>query len=943
MVKEVRIFKMRLYKNDDANGGAMNSAIKDLTPDKILFHSQTKKNGRLWGTCYPEELLKLTEKNNGIYEVNATWPLKVYFDYDGKLDTPLSKEQSTIYLQKILSHIDQIFPNGDWAISGSITDTKISYHIISNNYIIRNEFERQQLKAIVKYMYDNLDTGFDWKVYTKNRNMKAINQSKDDGRIQQIIFCENWKKHFITCFHNEFPLPFPDFIPEIKEQIMIQKSKAKFDIGLLPKLNKVSPENIIWSKITADEVLNLLPCSKDFNHDYTHRVARFCYTNDITLQSFLSWISQKHNPLSQDIANKWNIHWNNLHKYPPIYIEGMKPILAYYYPDIKKDIRLREFRGLFNISDTIEKINIDRLDQSHFSQNHKVTILHLGMGSGKTAQTIDYLTKNENFCWIGHRQSLHQNTLSRILDAGLECTDYQKGTAKNKSELYNNSKALSICLNSLHYLNHDTYFSTIVIDEIESLLDVFTMTGTIMKNKKIILSTLYNLLKKAKKIIVIDAFITNRTIEFLQTIDPLFSMQIVYKPVQLSRTLIFKNAIKDEEKSDDFAEDNQEIDNNKNMMIDEICSIIASGKKVFIFYPYKKDMEEMYVIIKERVLKKIGTTPKGIFYNSDIDDSTKQTLKCVNETWIGLDFVITNSCITCGVNFDLKGFDSVWLFLSYFVKPREAIQVSARIRHIESNIINVCFLGRLTNTTTYINDTKDVNNPIYTNIYNNFLIEDMSPRRKTFEIFCGKAGYQMKKETKVINREISREIQNLFQNTDCSIGWDQIEKIDHSVADILQNNICCHISTMYERLCLQKYFFLLNFDAMVDESKLENIWNSGYKDFFEKYKEATTDSSIFIDIQKENKWHTIFPPNNCKTIKISTQTIDKIFSKFIFRNLQKNSSPILIFKNIINSHFGKSIINNIVDNTRHSNIQLDEDFTDLYDDIFEVNKHFITL
>ena len=58
------------------------------------------------------------------------------------------------------------------AISGSISDEKTSYHIALQNYIIHNEDERQTIKQIIKYISENEEESFDWKVYTQNRNMK---------------------------------------------------------------------------------------------------------------------------------------------------------------------------------------------------------------------------------------------------------------------------------------------------------------------------------------------------------------------------------------------------------------------------------------------------------------------------------------------------------------------------------------------------------------------------------------------------------------------------------------------------------------------------------------------------------------------------------------------------------------------------------------------------
>ena len=77
---------------------------------------------------------------------------------------------------------------------------KIHTILFLNSYLIKNIADRDYIKSIVKYLNEEFDESFDWKVYNKNRNMKAVNQSKGDERIQRIQYNDDIKKHFITCF-----------------------------------------------------------------------------------------------------------------------------------------------------------------------------------------------------------------------------------------------------------------------------------------------------------------------------------------------------------------------------------------------------------------------------------------------------------------------------------------------------------------------------------------------------------------------------------------------------------------------------------------------------------------------------------------------------------------------------------------------------------------------
>ena len=163
------------FKNASDQGGAQRFAINYRSGDEVVVHSQTKKNGRMWGCVSPEKLIELVQSDHGIYEVLTHFPQKVYFDLDKAGRHPE-------YQAWAEEQIVRILPNAELATAGSITDEKTSVHVVVQNYTISSETDRKAMFLIA----DALD-GFDEKVYTKNRNLKAVNQSKLDGRIQAVI------------------------------------------------------------------------------------------------------------------------------------------------------------------------------------------------------------------------------------------------------------------------------------------------------------------------------------------------------------------------------------------------------------------------------------------------------------------------------------------------------------------------------------------------------------------------------------------------------------------------------------------------------------------------------------------------------------------------------------------------------------------------------------
>ena len=110
----------------------------------MMLHSNVYKvvntsHQQIFTRLFEDEIIKLTKKNIGLYEV-IKLPCKVYFDYDLKaidfISTINSKYTNTQYVQKVKNLLLDYFPDATFAISGSFTTEKISLHIFLTNYII---------------------------------------------------------------------------------------------------------------------------------------------------------------------------------------------------------------------------------------------------------------------------------------------------------------------------------------------------------------------------------------------------------------------------------------------------------------------------------------------------------------------------------------------------------------------------------------------------------------------------------------------------------------------------------------------------------------------------------------------------------------------------------------------------------------------------------------
>jgi hypothetical protein len=877
-VVKVTKWKMDYYKNASGDGGAMHKAIQNKKQDEIIILSHTKKDGRMWGSCSPDKYINLLEKNKGLYEVITSFPHKVYFDIDKE------SRQEESYLTSVKEKISTYFPDCKFAVSGSYTEKKTSFHIVLENYLISNEDERTQMKILVKNICETDDDGFDWKVYTKNRNMKSINQSKDDKRIQSIIENEDYKSHCITCFF-ENSYAFPVF-PSIEKEVAIETSKKPIDLGQLPKMNLKVPTHIDdIDECSNKTLLELLPVNKKFYHDYTHRVARFCFYNELSFDDFYSWIMNKHEH-SNAIKKKWMGHWSKLSNFPSVSRKQIITLLSSFYPLIKKDRNLRRFKETFIFeNENIQKI--ETITPSCFTILKKYILFNTGMGSGKTAQTSDYINDNlgSSLLWIALNRALSSNTLHRFEEKKIEVTDYMKiSTNSKKLGELNDYDKLMCCLNSLHYISRS--YDIVVIDEIETILDIFG--GDFLnkqKKKKEIWNTFCNILKNAKKVICLDAFISTKTLNFLKSMGDYEDNSIIYERLYEPQTRTIK-----------YIEDYENV-------TADIITKLRNNQKVWIFYPYKNQVGDYQSqeTLTEVISKATGKN--GVFYNADIDDDRKKDLKNVNKSWSKYDFVITNNIVTCGVNYEKEDYDYKYLFVAKHNTPRQIIQVSYRIRSLSTGIIKVHFMGKMKQPACWDNDCSSINCPNYTHLYNDLLIEKSAPLRKSFEHFCIKAHYKQECETLKTNEKLNSEIKALFEECQISHSYETIDEIDNVEAQNIQYRLFGNMATMHEKFQLKKYFFKTDFNNDCDEAMLGRIWDENYLFFFEKMKVILSDENhLFHKIAKFNGID--FFPTNFKKIKLNDEITEQIFKEFSFKYVTKKSSSITILHEIYTTYFG---------------------------------------
>ncbi|KAJ3029268.1 hypothetical protein HDV00_009680 [Rhizophlyctis rosea] len=579
----------------DAACGVAGSPVRRLTFPVVSY---TKTHGWIWTSVTKDDLVRLIQKNHGIYEViPESFKRKVYFDVD-KTETSLEE------IKKII--LDR-FPNARLQISGRPD----SYHIILSNYYADN---LEKMIPIKKFAMEHVEHGFDKSVYTRNRNMKCINQSKPQQPIQEYIEgSKTLTKHLILHDFDDDAVNIDtiDFGYE-EEEIVIKGKNGKpvittLDILSIPQHELPVPTGFDALDCTPLELLVILPnpprCSKDaHDHNISWQVMRWCKTVGISFPDCWAWLRRK--DATPERYKRYMQTWEGKHN--PISPKAIWVMLERYYPDIQVSPSTLRFKEQFEM-DNVRYV--DGIDGKYLQGDHisppiaprpkpgiepldnmfmplpkgetgvKHTVLLDPMGHNKTGAVIEFLKKywrkGERVLWNTPRITLSNNTLYRLARVGIDkVVNYKDLTKEEKITGVMEDAEFVICsIQSLHYLTK--HFDHVIIDEPETMFNSFKGNcdmhhGNLVTNWELLILFVEN----ARKVVYMDAFTTKMTLNFVQGVirktDP--HLKRNYEMVRTKSEPTRREFIELEEFDD---------------WMTHICDCLQKGEKLYIFTPYK--------------------------------------------------------------------------------------------------------------------------------------------------------------------------------------------------------------------------------------------------------------------------------------------------------------------------------------------------------------------
>jgi hypothetical protein len=130
----------------------------------------------------------------------------------------------------------------------------------------------------------------------------------------------------------------------------------------------------------------------------------------------------------------------------------------------------------------------------------------------------------------------------------------------------------------------------------------------------------------------------------------------------------------------------------KHEFVDILVKSLKKNKRIYLASASKTFCDELVSLI--------STIPKlaklaYLYYNSEMDTATKESIGNVNESWSKVQLVMTTPSITVGVNYDAKlEFDYTFVYgTRTSVTPRDVIQMMFRVRTLKQDKL-VYFINR---------------------------------------------------------------------------------------------------------------------------------------------------------------------------------------------------------------------------------------------------------
>jgi hypothetical protein len=566
---------------------------------------------------------------------------------------------------------------------------KHSYHLIfhTDHYLkgidnvktFKMLLENELYKSTEDYLQSGVDGGFsvDTAVYGKNNQFKLPYQSKY-GSTRTHIPSENRplddflvSPSFITSLE---PVNLPTTVENVEESVtgklknlrrkgVSVGNKDKRLLYLLGRAYDDTPKVTDWNgSYAVYDIVNVIPNNE--NVSYQLYLAVMCsikravkdHSDNDGYKLFLEW-AKKSSKYSKNGCSNAKDRYDAVSEEKGYGFLTLLLIAQYVCPALQNSNYYLQRLKIQRTPDIT--INTNRFN---FNDYDSPTIYaKSGMSTGKS-YSIHNIPSGASCVFLSSRQAFANSQSFDFKDDGFvnyldEATTFIEDR-------------IIISLESINRLRKNKY-DYVIIDESESIFNIISSPTLIKRNFLECVRKFENLIAECNKLVVLDAFLTERSINAVEK-------------MRKAKSLYIHNQYPAPKRSAEIV--------GKDVLAGQIVNMLNENKRC-VFVCGSKSFGEFVVshIQKDTKNKTI------LFYNS----ANKLGLDTdVNKEWEKADCLIYTPSITCGISYTGKPFDNLFIYAVNINSAhfRDMIQASRRCRHIQNPHISICINDKFTVT-----------------------------------------------------------------------------------------------------------------------------------------------------------------------------------------------------------------------------------------------------
>lgn len=737
-----------LLSRDDKPGEALLDNEKFVEGNNIIIARENNNGMREYMCIHPESLSLFGDRDN-LHEVilgGCSRRLMLDIDIDLTKNTTINEVIANDILVNIIDAVWLYFIYNkydteqvkQYKVMKRHRIGKLSWHVLFESiYCVNSDHMKVVMNGICKFIKKCYRKYFDICVSNKNSNMSILNYS---NKGYKLVMCYD---HFVA-INNSFIKDVIyngggdkiDIVDDVDSYNAIDHLITYFDKDnsyLIPGYNGSLVNDIKYIDINDDEIKNMVELANKYipnimkNFDIRVRGQMTCnniinFDRKVGCGSYCDICNKTHDHDNTFVLIRYDdgLYWSCRRR-----LNERRLIKKF---DEKSNNKNSGKNGVDEKKKSKNDINIDIIKDIIAKQNilrkqkkllgeekyNEIYVCEFGdfndslivksaKGTGKTyalREFIRSLDKGSSVGCISFRKTLTTAMVARLNDGYVDLDNKNS----NDDDKVNDNMFIDY-RNIIGKINNKRWvcqleaicridnceIDVLVIDEFNQVIKQLISIQGVRAND--IFARFKLIMRKAKRIIIMDADINNKSIEIFKRLRGECETRIIHNYYTSSY--------------------NVRITTNENKTKEYIANKLLNGKKICVvvnhgiryIHTLAKQLEnvELYKVSNDNIQKKIfkgkkGNTNNSIVANikkkkvlvicSDTINANGYTLKDVNKYWREYDCVIYSPSVQSGVSFDLNYFDCVvGFFCNTSCNYTDCSQMMHRVRHTKERIV----------------------------------------------------------------------------------------------------------------------------------------------------------------------------------------------------------------------------------------------------------------